>query len=100
MHDLQNETLKEQYILIDGGERKVINIRRLENMRLRVPYGEFDVVPVEHQVESSSRVTTFWLAKELGYLPVKIEQRRKGKRLMMAELGDYRPLTELTSSVD
>jgi len=97
MYDLQKGTLKDQYVLIDGGERKVINITKHETIKLRVPYGEFDVVPVEHQVESSSRVTTFWWAKELGYLPVKSEQRRKGKRLMMAELGDYRLLSELSS---
>jgi len=90
MHDLQKGELKNQYVLVDGGKRKLINITQHEPIKLRVPYGDFEVVPVEHQVESSSRVTTFWLAKALGYLPVKIEQRRKGKRLMMAELNDYR----------
>lgn len=94
MHDLQNDGLKSQYVLADGDELKIINITQLESTTLRVPYGEFEVVPVQHQVESSSRVTTFWFAKALNYLPVKIEQRRKGKRLMKAELGDYQLPTE------
>ncbi|MFK8029754.1 MAG: DUF3108 domain-containing protein [Gammaproteobacteria bacterium] len=97
MHDLQKDQLRDQYILIDGSERKVINITRREPVTLRVPFGEFEAVPVEHQVEGSSRTTIFWLAEELNFLPVKIEQRRKGKRLMKAELGDYRPTEELSS---
>lgn len=97
MHDLQHDGLRDQYVLIDGGKRKVINITALDKVLLRVPFGEFDVLPVQHQVEGSSRVTTFWLAQELNYLPVKIEQHRKGKRLMRAELGSYRPTAELSS---
>ncbi|MEM7081483.1 MAG: DUF3108 domain-containing protein [Pseudomonadota bacterium] len=89
MHDLHNDALKAHYTLLDGSDIKRINITRLEPAALRVPYGEFDVVPVQHQVEGSSRITTFWLAEELGYLPIKIEQTRKGKRLMRAELGNY-----------
>lgn len=89
MHDLQNGTLKTRYTLADGDELKKINITQLETTTLRVPYGEFEVIPVQHQVETSSRVTTFWFARELNYLPIKIEQRRKGKRLMKAELGKY-----------
>lgn len=94
MHDLENDDLRNQYLLADGDELKTINITRLDTTTLRVPYGEFEVVPVQHQADSSSRVTTFWFAKALNYLPVKIEQHRKGKRLMKAELGDYRPVTE------
>ncbi len=89
MHDLQQDDLKDRYTLADGDQLKTINITRLETTSLRVPYGEFNVVPVQHQVEGSSRVTTFWFARELNFLPVKIEQHRKGKRLMKAELGDY-----------
>jgi hypothetical protein len=38
---------------------------------------------------NSTRVSTLWFAEELGYLPVLIEQHRKGKRRVRAVLTHY-----------
>jgi len=38
-------------------------------------------------------VTTLWCVEELGYVPVLIEQHRKGKLRMRAELQTYTALT-------
>ena len=57
----------------------------------RFDAGEFDVIGIRHQAEGSKRATTLWCAAELGYLPVVIEQHRKGKLRVRATLTDYTP---------
>jgi hypothetical protein len=42
---------------------------------VRVPAGEFDAIRVERIRDIPGRVTTTWFAAELGYMPVRIEQR-------------------------
>ena len=56
-----------------------------------MPYGRFDAVGIQHQAEGSKRITTLWCAEELGYLPVLIEQSRKGEVKVRAVLRDYQP---------
>jgi hypothetical protein len=61
---------------------------------VEVPFGIFDVTGIQHSRENSSRVTTLWCAEKLGYLPVIIEQHRKGKLGVRAVLTSYEPATE------
>ena len=65
----------------------------LWDVRRGLAAGEFNAVGIQHQAENSSRVTTLWCVKELGYLPVVIEQHRKGKLRMRAELSKYAALS-------
>ena len=58
---------------------------------MKVPYGRFEATGIQHQAEGSSRITTLWVVEELGYLPVIIEQHRKGKLQVRAVLTDYQP---------
>ncbi|MCH8137152.1 MAG: hypothetical protein IIB77_14350 [Proteobacteria bacterium] len=53
---------------------------------------------MQHQAEGSSRTTTLWCVEELDYLPVIIEQHRKGKLRMRATLIRYTP--DLPASSD
>jgi len=43
-------------------------------------------------VVGSKRITTMWCVEALDYLPVIIEQHRKGKLKMRAVLSSYSPL--------
>ena len=68
-----------------------VNVRTIGKRRVDVPAGEFDDIGIQHQAEGSKRVTTLWCARELDYLPVIIEQHRKGKLKVRATLTEYRP---------
>lgn len=46
--------------------------------RLKTKLGLMDVIKVEHTSRKGAK-TTFWLAKKLDYVPVKMTQLRKGK---------------------
>jgi hypothetical protein len=93
MQDLLNQTPNEHYRMFEVDKQKVLNIRTVEARTIKVPAGTFRAIGVQHQAENSSRVTTLWCAEELGYLPVLIEQHRKGKLRVRAKLRNYTPHT-------
>ena len=92
MHDLLNDQPTRSYTMFEIDRLRPVTIRDAGTKTVRVPAGEFTVVGVSHQAEGSKRVTTLWCAEELGYLPVIIEQHRKGKLRVKATLTDYAPL--------
>ena len=92
MHDLLNGIERQTYFLQDAEELKELSIRNAGTKTVRVPFGSFEAVGIQHQTANSSRITTLWCARELGYLPVIIEQHRKGKLRMRAVLTDYQPV--------
>ncbi len=102
MLDLLRGEETTHYALLDGEELKELTVTNIGRKRLRVPFGEFEAVGIQHRAGNSSRVSTLWCVEELGYLPVVIEQHRKGKLRVRAELTDYRPLepvmTETTAT--
>jgi len=91
MHDLRNGGAEDQYWMLDGDELKLLNVNNVGTRKVKVPYGEFEVVGIQHSKQNSSRITTLWCAEELGYLPVIIEQHRKGKLGVRAVLRTYEP---------
>ena len=91
MHDLLNATPNTRYRLFDIDELKTLEVRNVGTRRVVVPAGEFEAVGIQHQAENSSRVTTLWCVAELDYLPAIIEQHRKGKLRVRAELESYSP---------
>ncbi len=93
MHDLLNGGPNERYVLFDIDEFKTLVVRMVGERELETPAGKFTAVGIQHQAENSSRVTTLWCVEELGYLPVVIEQHRKGKLRMRAELNSYAALS-------
>jgi len=93
MHDLKNGGPHERYVLFDVDEFKTLVVRNIGERRVSTPAGDFTAVGIQHQAENSSRVTTLWCVQELGYLPVVIEQHRKGELRMRAELKQYSGFT-------
>ena len=87
MHNLMTNSGSSEYAMLDDDELKQISIRTVGEKEIKVPYGRFKAIGIQHQAAGSKRITTLWCAEELGYLPVMIEQRRKGKlkgRLVLA----------------
>ena len=79
--------------MVDGPKLKTYQQRRVRNERIKTPAGSFDTVLVVSSREGSDREAHMWLAPELGYLAVQVEQYRKGKRLFAMYLERYRPGT-------
>ena len=92
MNDLLTGVNRAQYSLQDAEKLKLLSITNIGSKPVKVPFGRFEAVGIQHQATNSSRVTTLWCVEELGYLPVIIEQHRKGKRRMRAVLTDYQAL--------
>ena len=93
MRDLMDSGASETYILYDIDRLKTLNVSLIDARDVKVPAGKFTVIGVQHQAEGSSRITTLWCAEELDYLPVIIEQHRKGKLRLRATLSRYEPET-------
>jgi len=91
MHDLINSDTSDQYTMFEIDRLRPVYVRAIGEKRVDVPAGKFDVIGIQHQAEGSKRVTTLWCARELGYLPVIIEQHRKGKLKVRATLTSYTP---------
>jgi len=89
MHDLLNKSLLKSYLLQSAEELKELNITIKEQQRVRVSFGDFMTTVIQHQSNNSDRITTLWMAAELGFIPIVIEQRRDGKIRLRAELGSY-----------
>jgi hypothetical protein len=66
--------------LIDKDEVKEYQYAHEGNASLETPAGKLDTVIYTSQREGANRLTRFWIAPSLGYLPVRAEQVRKGKR--------------------
>jgi hypothetical protein len=93
MYDMLNGGERAKYLLQDAEELKPLSISNVGTKAVEVPFGKFEAVGIQHQRAGSSRVTTLWCVEKLGYLPVIIEQHRKGKLRLRAVLTKYQPLT-------
>ncbi|MDX1516343.1 MAG: DUF3108 domain-containing protein [Woeseiaceae bacterium] len=93
MRDMKNGGPRGTYTLFDIDELKTLNVTLIGSREIDVPAGRFTAIGVQHQAEGSSRVTTLWCAEALDYLPIVIEQHRKGKLRLRATLTEYVPET-------
>ncbi len=91
MHDLLNNGPDSQYMLFDVDRLKTVMVRNIGTKTVKVPAGKYQAVGIQHQAANSQRITTLWCVEELGYLPVIIEQHRKGKLRVRATLQSYTP---------
>jgi len=92
MHDLLNSGPSDTYVLFDVDKMRIANVRNVGAREIKTKAGTYEVVGIQHQKEGSSRVTTLWCAAALDYLPVVIEQHRKGKLNFRATLTRYNPI--------
>lgn len=91
MHDLMNGGAESQYALFDVDNIRVANITNIGSRDVKTKAGRYRAIGIQHQKEGSSRMTTLWCVEELDYLPVIIEQHRKGKLKFRATLLKYIP---------
>lgn len=87
MRELARGKTKFSYPVADGGKLKTYTLKILGTENIRTPLGRFETVRVLRV--HGKRKTTLWCAKQLNYLPVRIEQRK----------GDHSPVNAILTSV-
>lgn len=88
--DMAQGRLPENYRVLDHGEWQNYHMQRAGQARIRTSAGEFDTVKVARNDAKKNRVTTFWLAPKLDYLPVQMQQTEPGKATITLELTEIR----------
>ncbi|MCP5158383.1 MAG: DUF3108 domain-containing protein [Gammaproteobacteria bacterium] len=95
MWDLQRGQLPEQYTLIDRTELRRYQIRHEGEALLKTALGSLRTVRISQAQPGGTRLTTFWFAVDLQYLPVRITRQKKGRedlRLEIRSVEQHRPL--------
>jgi hypothetical protein len=87
MADLRRYQRTLNYPVADGGTLKHYTLEMLGEETIRIPLGTFDTVRIRRV--HGKRKTTMWCARQLNYLPVRIEQRK----------GDDSPVNAILTSV-
>ncbi len=77
--DLEAGKTVGDYPVLDHNEITVYHMHRQGSTTLKTPAGEYEVIEIARKVPKKNRVTTFWLAPKLDYLPVQMKQTETGK---------------------
>ena len=86
LNNQQGINSTEHYIL-DRDKVKRVQINQKMSVNIRVPFGQFEAIEIEHVSEGSDSINSLWLAPELGYIPVKLTQKKDGKTIFSASLS-------------
>ena len=86
MKDLQRGQTPSQYSLVDRTEIKSYQIRNQGRETLDTPLGKLNTVLINQYTPGKTRMTTFWVAPDLQYLPVRIMQEKDGKEDLRMEI--------------
>jgi hypothetical protein len=89
MHDLEHRREPGPYVLVDGDSLKTYRYSPGERRAIRTPAGRFDALALTQVREGSSRTTVLWVAPDLNYLPIKIDQYRDGEVQTSLTLTSY-----------
>lgn len=76
--DLHQNVPTLQYNVMERGEIKQYIFSRVGSERLNTNAGVFNTIKVQVKRQDKERQTTYWMAKELAYLPVKMVHEEGG----------------------
>ncbi len=86
MWDLQRDQRKDTYSFYDDGEIKTYDVKAGGEETIDTPLGKLKTIKIVQQRQGSSRITSFWFAKEKNYIPVQIVQHKEGKETLKMTL--------------
>ena len=84
MYDLKAGKDSLQYTVADGGKTKLYNFEFLGEETIQTPLGDLLTVKLERHKPNSRRKSTLWCAKDLNYLPIKVENIEKDGKITVA----------------
>ena len=88
MYDLGNGKEKFSYAIADGGKIKTYRFELVGEEPVETPLGTFNALKLVRYKPNSKRETTTWCARELGYLPIKVENIENSGRLTTAIIDE------------
>ena len=77
MHDLQQNHQAVEYQVINKGRLRTYQVSHHGNDILETPLGALQTIKISHSRAGSKRMTMFWFAPELNYVPVQVAQFKK-----------------------
>ena len=78
------------YEIADDDSIRTYGFELLGEEQIEVPAGKFHTLKFKRQRPGSSRSTLIWYAPEANYLPVRMEQLKRGKTKVTSTLTSYR----------
>ncbi len=93
MIDLLGDQLQNQYSLYENDKLKKINITNLGTKIITIDNVVYEVIGIKSQAAGSSKLSIFWCAEDLEFLPILIEQYRDDKLWLSASLSSYIEIT-------
>lgn len=82
---------KYSYNIIDKGKVSQYHFEYLKDEIMRINGKQYNAIKIKRAHTSGNRTTYLWLARELDFLPVKIDQYRKGELHMSMALDKFTP---------
>ena len=73
MYDLDKGLKKISYTIADGGKIKIYDFDLVGTEKIKTPIGDFDALKLVRHKPNTDQKTAIWCARELGYLPIKVE---------------------------
>ena len=86
MRDLSRGKRQLEYTIADGGRLRRYVLTGVGEERIETALGTFDTTIIRRERENNTRLTTFWCADELGFLPVKIVHVERDGKSMTLEI--------------
>lgn len=80
---------KFSYTIVDKGLVNHYHFEYVNNQIVHVNDEQYDAIKIKRTHKSGNRITYLWLAKTLDFLPVKIDQYRKGELHMSMTLSKF-----------
>lgn len=80
--------------VLDAGKIKTMDFINAGTETLKTKLGTFDTVVVRRIREGSTRETVTWFAPELNYVPVQIEQLKRGELVARLKINKLKDLSK------
>ena len=87
INNSQQANLSSEYYILDRDKILRVQVRKKDTVSVRVPFGQYEAIEIQHTSEESGSTNLLWLAPELGYIPIKIAQKEGGKTVFSASLS-------------
>ncbi len=101
MQQMNTHITDSEFTIVDKQSLKQYLFKVIGNEEIETDIGKYNTVMVNRTRAGSSRSTTLWLAKELFYLPIKIQQKKDGNVKFEMEIKELEGINkQQTPSID
>lgn len=83
-------TQPRDFTMVEDDRIKTYTLQVKGRERVKTPAGELDAIRVE-RIKDPRKTTLFWISPDLGYIPVRVEQRKDGSEQLSVALESIPP---------